>query len=134
MKLYKVNGHIVKALSVFNAINKLKINDISYRYLSEEAKKLKGELGLYKPQQGSHKSKGLIPVKSRKVDFQTKEYNECINEAVKYLSEGKLNPEAWGRLSLKMSVWKNSDEYYYLYKKGDYAIRKFEKFIKKVKR
>lgn len=134
MKLYKVNNYIVKSQSVFDAINKVKLNDIVYKYLSEEAKKLKEELGLYRPQPGSHESKGLNPIKLRKVNEQTKEYNECINEAIKHLSEGELSSKTWNRLSLKMNAWKNSSDYHYLYEKSIRAIRRFEKFIKEVKR
>ena len=134
MGLYKINNFIIKANSIDDVIDKTKFFDISYKYLSEKAKKLKEELKLYNSRPGSHQSKGIKPKKQRKVDSQTKEYNECINEAVKTLSEGELTPRAWNRLSIKKDAWKNDSEHYYLYKKAENAIKKFEKFISENKK
>ena len=128
---------------VFNSVKELNkwlntftedsnINDIDFKYLTEEAKKLKEELNLYKRQIGSHKStnkREYSPRQNQKNNEYVKELNESINQAIKFLSEGNYNKQAWIRLSLNLESWKGEPELENICKKAENAIKKFTKYI-----
>lgn len=108
------------------------IKDIDFKYLTEEAKKLKEELNLYKRQIGSHKStneRGYSPRQNQKNNEYVKELNESINQAIKFLSEGNYNKQAWIRLALNLESWKGELELENICKKAENAIKKFTKYI-----
>lgn len=128
---------------VFNSVKELNkwlntftedsnIKDIDFKYLTEEAKKLKEELNLYKRQIGSHKSTGereYSPRQNQKNNEYVKELNESINQAIKFLSEGNYNKQAWIRLALNLESWKGEPELENICKKAENAIKKFTKYI-----
>lgn len=128
---------------VFNSVKELNkwlntftedsnIKDIDFKYLTEEAKKLKEELNLYKRQIGSHKStneREYSPRQNQKNNEYVKELNESINQAIKFLSEGNYNKQAWIRLSLNLESWKGEPELENICKKAENAIKKFTKYI-----
>lgn len=108
------------------------IKDIDFKYLTEEAKKLKEELNLYKRQIGSHKStneREYSPRQNQKNNEYVKELNESINQAIKFLSEGNYNKQAWIRLALNLESWKGELELENICKKAENAIKKFTKYI-----
>lgn len=108
------------------------IKDIDFKYLTEEAKKLKEELNLYKRQIGSHKSTGereYSPRQNQKNNEYVKELNESINQAIKFLSEGNYNKQAWIRLALNLESWKGEPELENICKRAENAIKKFTKYI-----
>lgn len=108
------------------------IKDIDFKYLTEEAKKLKEELNLYKRQIGSHKStneREYSPRQNQKNNEYVKELNESINQAIKFLSEGNYNKQAWIRLALNLESWKGEPELENICKKAENAIKKFTKYI-----
>lgn len=128
---------------VFNSVKELNkwlntftedsnIKDIDFKYLTEEAKKLKEELNLYKRQIGSHKStneREYSPRQNQKNNEYVKELNESINQAIKFLSEGNYNKQAWIRLALNLESWKGEPELENICKKAENAIKKFTKYI-----
>lgn len=128
---------------VFNSVKELNkwlntftedsnIKDIDFKYLTEEAKKLKEELNLYKRQIGSHKSTGereYSPRQNQKNNEYVKELNESINQAIKFLSEGNYNKQAWIRLALNLESWKGEPELENICKRAENAIKKFTKYI-----
>lgn len=128
---------------VFNSVKELNkwlntftedsnIKDIDFKYLTEEAKKLKEELNLYKRQIGSHKStneRECSPRQNQKNNEYVKELNESINQAIKFLSEGNYNKQAWIRLALNLESWKGEPELENICKKAENAIKKFTKYI-----
>lgn len=116
----------------FKELKDSNIKDIDFKYLSEEAKKLKEELNLYKRQIGSHKSTNEREYSSRqnqKNNEYVKELNESINQAIKFLSEGNYNKQAWIRLALNLESWKGEPELENICKKAENAIKKFTKYI-----
>ena len=116
----------------FKELKDSNIKDIDFKYLSEEAKKLKEELNLYKRQIGSHKStneREYSPRQNQKNNEYVKELNESINQAIKFLSEGNYNKQAWIRLTLNLESWKGEPELENICKKAENAIKKFTKYI-----
>ena len=104
-------------------------DDAKFQNLSEQAKKLKEELGLYRQQIGSHKSKGINPYAQRQKGPQVNELNEAINMAIEYLSQGVKDKSAWNRLALKLEAWQDDPECEKIAKRAANAIKKFEAFI-----
>lgn len=104
-------------------------DDAKFQNLSEQAKKLKEELGLYCQQIGSHKSKGINPYAQRQKGPQVNELNEAINMAIEYLSQGVKDKSAWNRLALKLEAWQDDPECEKIAKRAANAIKKFEAFI-----
>lgn len=104
-------------------------DDAKFQNLSEQAKKLKEELGLYRQQIGSHKSKGINPYAQRQKGPQVNELNEAINMAIEYLSQGVKDKSAWNRLALKLKAWQDDPECEKIAKRAANAIKKFEAFI-----
>lgn len=156
MYIYRKNGKIISEMSndynlydlkkgdikKFNSVTELNnwlnnkmedsINDIEFKYLSEEAKKLKEELGLYKKQIGSHISTGKKEYFPRENQFKNKtvaELNESINEAIDNLSKGITNPSAWYRLSQHLDAWLGNSELEKIANKANNAIKTFIKYI-----
>lgn len=116
----------------FKELKDSNIKDIDFKYLSEEAKKLKEELNLYKRQIGSHKStneREYSPRQNQKNNEYVKELNESINQAIKFLLEGNYNKQAWIRLTLNLESWKGEPELENICKKAENAIKKFTKYI-----
>lgn len=105
------------------------VNDLTFNRMTEEAKKLKEELGMYARQAGSHKSTGIVPYKTRQSGPQVKELNEAINEAIQQLQNGVRDKSAWNRLAIKLEAWEDDPEMTSIAKRAAKAIRKFEVFI-----
>lgn len=105
------------------------VNDLTFNRMTEEAKKLKEELGMYARQAGSHKSTGVVPYKTRQSGPQVKELNEAINEAIQQLQNGVRDKSAWNRLAIKLEAWEDDPEMTSVAKRAAKAIRKFEAFI-----
>lgn len=105
------------------------VNDLTFNRMTEEAKKLKEELGMYARQAGSHKSTGVVPYKTRQSGPQVKELNEAINEAIQQLQNGVRDKSAWNRLAIKLEAWEDDPEMTSIAKRAAKAIRKFEVFI-----
>lgn len=106
------------------------VNDLTFNRMTEEAKKLKEELGMYARQAGSHKSTGIVPYKTRQSGPQVKELNEAINEAIQQLQNGVRDKSAWNRLAIKLEAWEDDPEMTSIAKRAAKAIRKFEVFIR----
>lgn len=105
------------------------VKDLTFNRMTEEAKKLKEELGMYARQAGSHKSTGIVPYKTRQSGPQVKELNEAINEAIQQLQNGVRDKSAWNRLAIKLEAWEDDPEMTSIAKRAAKAIRKFEVFI-----
>lgn len=105
------------------------VNDLTFNRMTEEAKKLKEELGMYARQAGSHKSTSIVPYKTRQSGPQVKELNEAINEAIQQLQNGVRDKSAWNRLAIKLEAWEDDPEMTSIAKRAAKAIRKFEVFI-----
>lgn len=105
------------------------VNDLMFNRMTEEAKKLKEELGMYARQAGSHKSTGIVPYKTRQSGPQVKELNEAINEAIQQFQNGVRDKSAWNRLAIKLEAWEDDPEMTSIAKRAAKAIRKFEVFI-----
>lgn len=106
--------------------------DVEYKNLSEAAKKLKEELGLYKRQIGSHLTKTYNDPKPRKNQYNNSnvaELNESINEAIENLSKGMYNSNAWYRLSQHLESWSGNPELNNICKRANNAIKKFINYI-----
>lgn len=122
--------HKLELESVVNGtVNDSNTNDLEFSRMTEEAKKLKEELGMYARQAGSHKSTGVVPYKTRQSGSQVKELNEAINEAIQQLQNGVRDKSAWNRLAIKLEAWEDDPEMTSVAKRAAKAIRKFESFI-----